>query len=423
MSKINNLFFLSFLFFAQTTFAVKYQFNGRLDSRFKSYTENMNSPMGMRLNGMIEQVVNMSDTLKSQIQLIGNANSYSIEGFQGTSYKPTKDELFEFYSGESYLHWQVENFLMRVGYQQVVWGDAFGVYYSDFINPKDLKESFFSSSDLIRRSLPMLNMKLINSDFSTQVIVGFQPGYNKMPPITRYLGTLGSSINNLEVEKEKQPEPFKKYEGGLKISTTIGNTDLSLYGYDYYDRSPYYTLKSLNVFTSTLSLTENHDHITTAGLSGASAIGSYITRFEFLYTRNRNLNTLAASTLASEKSDERAGVLSIETPRVWNSIFTLQYSESHLLNPNKNFLRAGNQSTTSFRVSYGMAKEREVNFIMAYFNHDKGGVANIEYFEPKTENLEMRLGIETYFGPKDSEMGSNTKENGIYIGIRNYFKS
>lgn len=423
MKIFNYTLFIAITLQFQNVCAVKYQFNGRLDSRFKAYSDNLNSPMSMRLNGMIEQVAQFSDTFKSQLQLIGNANSYSVDSAQSTVYQPAKDELFEFYSGESFLHWQADSFLMRIGYQQVVWGDAFGVYYSDFINPKDLKESFFSPSDLTRRSLPLLNMKLINSSFSTQVIVGFQPGFNKMPPITRYLGSTLTGISHVEVDREKSPEPFKKYEGGMKISTTLGSSDFSIYGYDYYDRSPYYKLTNYNVFTSTMSLSENHDHITTAGISGASALGSFITRFEFLYTRNRMMNTLNGTTLDSEKTDERAGVFALETPRIWNTIFTLQYSESYLVNANTKFIRSIDQSTSSLRISYGMTREREVNFILAYFNHDKGGIANLEYIEPKSESLEMRLGIETYFGPKDSEMGSNTHENGFYIAIRNYFKS
>ena len=62
-----------------------------------------------------------------------------------------------------YLEYKSGTALVRLGNQQVVWGEAFGFYFADIVNPKDLREYGLGDLTDQRLQVPMLNAKLLFS--------------------------------------------------------------------------------------------------------------------------------------------------------------------------------------------------------------------------------------------------------------------
>ena len=80
-----------------------------------------------------------------------------------------------------YLQYKHGHFLIRLGNQQVVWGESFGFYYADIVNPKDLRELGIGDLAANRLQVPMLNANFIYGDYSLQAIYIPKPFFDIIP--------------------------------------------------------------------------------------------------------------------------------------------------------------------------------------------------------------------------------------------------
>ena len=80
------------------------------------------------------------------------------------------DEQFEYLPRETYLDYSHGPFDVRLGRQQIVWGDAVGLFFADVVNAKDLREYILPDFDLIRRPQWAVNLEATRSDGHAQLI-------------------------------------------------------------------------------------------------------------------------------------------------------------------------------------------------------------------------------------------------------------
>ncbi|MBK7892337.1 MAG: hypothetical protein IPJ84_16285 [Bdellovibrionales bacterium] len=74
-------------------------------------------------------------------------------------------------------------FSAKIGSQTVVWGEAFGAFYADIVNPKDLREAAIGELAEIRRPMEMINLQYVDDTWSIQALYApffrsnWLPGY------------------------------------------------------------------------------------------------------------------------------------------------------------------------------------------------------------------------------------------------------
>jgi len=98
---------------------------------------------------------------------------------------------------QAYLDLYFNNFDLRIGKQQIIWGKADGVFITDVISPRDLSEFILPDFDEIRIGINALKLDyyLGNSTFETVWIPTFQP-------------TIAPAENSIWApEKPKFPKP------------------------------------------------------------------------------------------------------------------------------------------------------------------------------------------------------------------------
>lgn len=126
---------------------------------------------------------------------------------------------------------------LRVGKQQVVWGESDGLRLADIINPLDFRWHYFLEDwQDIRQGLPMIRAiygVTNKTDFeAVWAPVTFRPA--KFAGVGTYWEFPGAGIGGIP-EKE-YPTALRNGSYGAKIKTTLGSGfDLSLY--DYYHRN------------------------------------------------------------------------------------------------------------------------------------------------------------------------------------------
>jgi len=142
---------------------------------------------------------------------------------------------------ETYLDYSQGNFDVRVGKQQIVWGDAVGLFFADVVNAKDLREYVLPDFDLIR--IPQWGVDLeftqdpVHAEFVWLPVLQFNR-----------LGTSGSEfefpypvppgVAFTTTDPSKPPSAFDNSEIGGRLSYLIDGWDVSGFYFHTWDKFP-----------------------------------------------------------------------------------------------------------------------------------------------------------------------------------------
>ncbi|MBY0414879.1 MAG: hypothetical protein K2Q18_11970, partial [Bdellovibrionales bacterium] len=136
----------------------RYQMRGYLSTRLSNYTSsNKNKNYGQQTRAQFEQTTQFTSNIFALNQLRWTSNSVAED--LSTKSSLSKKDNFNTYLGENYLKFKSPKYVIQVGYQEVVWGEAFGFNYADIINPKDGRETLFSEAGDARYPLLLANAK------------------------------------------------------------------------------------------------------------------------------------------------------------------------------------------------------------------------------------------------------------------------
>lgn len=399
-------------------------FSGAMEGTLARWTESdLAQPFQSYLLADQSLFINSQWMATAQIKVI----SSSFYGAQATRQdQALKDHTFvDYYPGDNFIQYQKGSHLIRAGYQQIVWGEAFGLFFSDFITPKNLYLSPFSEGEQLRRSIPALNYKFLLGESSSIQLIAIPMGqFSKMPPPGSIIGEKKLTEMGIQNITSTPDTKFHTERGdfGLKISHSFSGSDFSIYGFSYQDRLPLYFIDTTQFNFFQLHLLERHERLNTVGLTGAFDFQGFIIRFESLRHLNKSINYMNGSTLDKYKSDEQVNVASLDFPSwgLWN--LTLQFSDRNLQKSHSGLLISRYQPSWSFRISRLFPNEQRLDLLGSYSGDDQGMLSHIEYIWPRTRTYDLRFGGEFFSGPPESLFGSKKDLSCVFAKIHAYFR-
>jgi len=199
-------------------------------------------------------------------------------------------------SWELYMDLRLKDIDLRLGRQQVVWGEADGLRINDIINPQDFKE--FILQDYIDSRIPLwmgrIDYYVANFTFEGLIIPEFKRNrfprgesewefYNPSPsPFFRL------TRNN----NKKPPHCFRNWEWGLRVFKFIKGWDLSMSYFYTWDDSPIFHRKVKRFPESLMpifKLSPRHHRFHVFGFTYNKVIGPLVFRGEGGYYLNKHL--------------------------------------------------------------------------------------------------------------------------------------
>lgn len=141
--------------------------------------------------------------------------------------------------------WKSDCWSFKAGYQEVAWGETFGVYIMDIVNPRDLTDPFFNELAWIRLAVFSFNLQLYNDPWYCQLIVTPIPRNNwfpregtafdvlSRPPMITLRGPTGFCVDRYGKDMEYGGRIGYLFESGL---------DVTAYYYRHWNRDPVYRL-------------------------------------------------------------------------------------------------------------------------------------------------------------------------------------
>lgn len=398
----------------------RYQTRGYLTARLTSYTENAKN-YGQQTRAQIEGASDFGSNLSAIDQLRWTSNSINAD--LSTVSSPSKKDMFQAYLGENYLKYKSDSWVAQIGYQEVVWGEAFGQNFADIINPKDLRETFYSDASEARFPLLLFNEKtfftLGGFSGSLQLLYSPEPRFSKTLPVEIYAGNL-LSVTTLNVNKESTPEIFKKSEFGGKFAGSYSGFDFGIFGYSYYDRDPHYTLRSATL--SSISINEEHSKIKSLGVSLAKTLGDFVLRSDIVLTKNKLTNYVENLQLKSFSSDTLNALVSIDTPTYNDYSGVLIYAQSSLKDILPNSFRQKDEEYLIGKITKNIDHDKSLELSYTHEFKFTGHSIQSQFSWPITQSTDLKLGGQFYFGDKSSNLNKYKNVSGLFISLKNYFQ-
>lgn len=415
---LNTLFVLSFFMPSLAIAKMDYVSRGYLATRVSQYTENKKEKNAERFRAQFEQVAKYSDNLTFVNQLRWKYSS--IYNDLANTPSNDKDDTREIYLGDNYFKFQSDSYVLQTGYQEVAWGEAFGFNYADIVNPKDLRETFYSDYSESRLPLFIANYKYFFKNGSIQFIYSPEPRFSKNLPINLYSSTLFPNAN-ISIKKEKSPDFFKEHEWGGKISTSYEGFDLSAFYFDHIDRETIYDLESLTL--TSVVLKERHERINTAGISFAKTFfDDYVLRSDIAYSKNKAINFVSGFNVSHYKTNLTNVLVSLDSPTYNNLSAVIIFANSMLAEINPNSFREKETQYSILKLSYDFKEEKIFDLSYTHEFKHVGHALQSQLSWPINSTLDMKLGAEYYWGAADSNMQKLNNVTNIFFSIKNYFQ-
>lgn len=309
---------------------------------------------------------------------------------------------------------------LKLGSQQVVWGEAFGFYYADLVNPKDFRDFGIGPLDRNRLHIPMINAKLNFDDNVIQLIYVPKPFFNKTPsvgsdfafPFSRFFPSQDFTFN----DERTLPVSIKNAEYGVRLSPNISGTDLSFIYFNYFDRAPVYESENNS---GSINVLGKHLRLETLGLTLSLPLSTLVLRSEILFHRNKYFNYFDGS-LKPYESNQWVGVLGLDyiVGDKWR--LGLQVSENYRDRTVSGAIDLQSTQLITAHGSFTIINSQVFDLLYAYAPHDGSSLTELSYLIPLSKRVEILFAADLFNGGKSSQFGLFHPASRGYIQLKTY---
>ena len=212
-------------------------------------------------------------------------------------------DSFDFRMREIYMDLYFENFDLRIGQQQIVWGKADGVFITDIVSPLNLTEFLLPDFDEIRIGViaAKLDYYIGNSTIEAIFIPQFTPTKRPAAGSIWYIQPDFPATPTFDWTQSEIDPSLENSEFFLKYSAMTSVIDFDLMGgYTWDDNPTMHVEKVFGMDTSTvppkpgligLNITPKHHRLTVFGGSFSTEIKGFILRGEAAYYNGKHFQT------------------------------------------------------------------------------------------------------------------------------------
>ncbi len=163
---------------------------------------------------------------------------------------------------------------VTAGFQEIAWGETFGVYISDLVNSKDLRDPFLNDLSWIRIPTASLLAQINLDNWTLQAIVTPFPKNNQFP----------DEINHLKIVEPpalRRDNVFEQAEWGAKLGRLFSTgLDVNFFALYHWNRNPVFAPQLVG---TTIGLMPIVQQTKSTGLSFTQAWDKVVLRGDFVY--------------------------------------------------------------------------------------------------------------------------------------------
>jgi hypothetical protein len=197
-----------------------------------------------------------------------------------------EDQRLDFFLRENYIDFGVAGLDVRLGRQQIVWGEVVGLFFADVVSAQDLRDFILPSFDVLRIPQWAARVEYFAGDFHAEAIwipvqsfddIG-KPGAEFYP-----VGLMAGNLPNAQFRSVEEPsESLDNSAYGLRMNTLASGWDLAAFYYRSHTNSPTF-YREIGGSGEPI-FTPRHDRIWKAGGTVSKDFGAFVLRGEAVYT-------------------------------------------------------------------------------------------------------------------------------------------
>ncbi len=274
---------------------------------------------------------------------------------------------------DAYVDVRFDRGLLRVGKQQIVWGELDGIKVLDVLNPASFERFILDDFDESRISLWSAWLDLSLADWRVELAlipdatvhdVPRSPGWFA-PTAPRYRFGAPASAPDLAIK----PRGAVEREGTVaaRLSRFIGGWDVQFVASNGLDFEP---LAEIQAASGAAQLVTYHRRRTVLGFALAGGIGPFVLRSEVAYSPNRYFSSRVAGSVSSEltetEADQWRGALALEMNAPGGVFVNAQLLVDHVRSTNVGLVRPETDRIVTVAARRSFRYESVVAELRAY---------------------------------------------------------
>lgn len=334
------------------------------------------------------------------------------------------DQRAEVELRDTYLDYSLGPWDIRVGKQQIVWGEAVGLFVADVVNAKDLREFVLSDFDSIRIPEWGINLEYTKNNFHSEFIV--LPGieFNK-------LGVVGSEFAYGLPIPENTPftyhdakvpkDGFENSKIGSRVSYLWEGFDVGAFYLHSWTQSPvlYRTINS-----GSYDFDPQYKRLDTFGATVSKEIKDIVFKGDFVYIKN---DYFPVSDFVDQdgivRSDHLVYLLSLDYTIFNKFDFNVQFIQDAILSHEDSMINKDEFSNAfSLRISRDFLNRKlQTEFLMIY------GVNAPDFlYQPKIKysflkSWQVCVGADIFSGDSSGDFGYFRNKSRYYTELIHKF--
>ena len=341
-------------------------------------------------------------------------------------------DSLDFRMRELYLDLYFDNFDIRIGKQQVVWGKADGVFITDIVSPLNLTEFLLPDFDEIRTGViaTKVNYYLGNSTFEAIWIPVFTPTETPPPGSIWYIQPDFPVTPSWDFSKETITPSLESSEVFLKYTALTSAIDFEFMGaYTWDDNPTMHVQKEYGVDTITqqpiltgLNITPEHHRLAIGGGSFSSEIKGLILRGEAAYYNGKYFLTEDPQQPDGNIQKNYLHYLVGLDFNLGPVKLSLQFIQQRILNYDNNILNEKTENTVTFLARCDMFRETLHLELFSYI-----GLTNEDaLIRPKItydfdDSFSILLGSNIFVGDESGRFGQYSDNSMLYVKLKYSF--
>jgi hypothetical protein len=368
----------------------------------------------------------------SDLVIMQNTFNLNIENNFGSSAFKVNPLIYNNYSDsltitlrEAYLDLYFDDFDLRIGKQQIVWGKADGVFITDIVSPKDLFEFLLPEFDEIRRGVigAKFDYYIDNSTFEVVWLPVFTP--------TVYPNVKSAWAPKLpdfpiqpafDYSKQTVTPSMENSEIFLKFSSLTELVDFELMGGYMWDDDPtMFTNLTFdpNTMTKKLTITPEHKRLTLAGGSFSTTLGPFVLRGEGAYYWGKYLNTVDPSINNGVIQKDYLHYMFGVDFTLWDINFSAQFIQRKIMNyeniiASNPYFKGENNNMMTYLARYSTLNETLTFELFSYYDFEySGSLIRPRILYDFSDAINLQFGANIFTGSEGS-FGQYDKNDMLY---------
>lgn len=273
-----------------------------------------------------------------------------------------RDQRFDGMFHETYLDFGLNDWNIRLGRQNIIWGEVVGLFFADVVSAKDLREFLVPEFDYIRIPQWAGRAEYFKGDFKAEAV---------WIPYTTYdrIGKPGSDFYPFtippppgfeqQIRSERTPHSLRDSNFGLRTSYLTNGWDLAAFYYSSMDANATFFRSTILTPVPTVSYRPDHERIHQAGVTASKDVGSFVIKGEAIYTWDRYFNvTRANDANGVVRQNFLDYIVSAEIPLPMDSRVNLQFFQRWFPNHDPDIIPSRVESGASLLASTKLLNEK-----------------------------------------------------------------